>query len=295
MPMHPSYEDRSGVPDRVFAAVSPALAAHSAEAWAELIRRDVPPFEMAHLHHLTPIHDAMAAAAPEVPVVTHLHGTELNMLAVAERLARIANRLGATFEEMADRSAAGTPIDPEGLDEADRPLALATDWDHWRHADYWIESMRRWAQASDRLVVVAPHDQEEARRLLGVEHTTWIPNGVDLERFVPRDLSLDEKLARWRRWLVEEPLGWAEGGGPGSIAYSDADLEVFTDPATGEAAPVLLFVGRFTEVKRIPAHPGLRAGARALRSQGPAGDLGRLPGRVGRRARPHRGRGGGGR
>ena len=33
-----------------------------------------------HLHHLTPLHDAAAIALPDVPVLTHLHGTELKML-----------------------------------------------------------------------------------------------------------------------------------------------------------------------------------------------------------------------
>jgi glycosyltransferase involved in cell wall biosynthesis len=59
-------------------------------------------------------------------------------------------------------------------------------------------------------------------------------------------------MARWRRWLVEEPLGWREGGAPGSVRYGESDLEAFTDPGSGGPAPVLLFVGRFTEVKRIP-------------------------------------------
>jgi hypothetical protein len=36
--------------------------------------------DILHLHHLTPIHEAAARVAPEVPVVGHLHGTELLML-----------------------------------------------------------------------------------------------------------------------------------------------------------------------------------------------------------------------
>ena len=46
---------------------------------------------------------------------------------------------------------------------------------------------------------------------------------------------------------MEEPRGWDESGAPGSVAYSDAQLEPFR---TG--GPVLLYVGRYTEVKRIP-------------------------------------------
>ena len=39
---------------------------------------------MLHLHHLTPINAAAARVAPDVPVVGHLHGTELLMLEAIE-------------------------------------------------------------------------------------------------------------------------------------------------------------------------------------------------------------------
>ena len=45
---------------------------------------------------------------------------------------------------------------------------------------------------------------------------TWVPNGVDLDRFDRVELTPDERLARWREWLVEEPQGWSEGGEPGT-------------------------------------------------------------------------------
>src|SRR6476620_3593380 len=35
-PMHPSYEERAGVPDRSFPRVSPAQGAHMVAAWARL-------------------------------------------------------------------------------------------------------------------------------------------------------------------------------------------------------------------------------------------------------------------
>ena len=47
---------------------------------------------MLHLHHLTPLNAAAALAAPGVPVVGHLHGTELMML---EAIERGAGALGA--------------------------------------------------------------------------------------------------------------------------------------------------------------------------------------------------------
>ncbi len=36
--------------------------------------------DVLHLHHLTPIHEAASRVAPHVPVIGHLHGTELLML-----------------------------------------------------------------------------------------------------------------------------------------------------------------------------------------------------------------------
>jgi glycosyltransferase involved in cell wall biosynthesis len=227
-PLHPSYEDRPGQADRIFTAVSPALAEHLAAAWAEFMDQNLDPFDVAHLHHLTPLHDALARVRPDAPLVTHLHGTELKM-----------------------------------IDRAERELAAGNEASAWRHSEHWLAAMRGWAQSSDRLVVISPHDRDEVQRLLGVEpeRVTWIPNGVDTERFAPRGLSASERLGRWRRWLVEDPQGWREGGEPGSVAYAESDLDAFIDPDTGEASPVLLFVGRFTEVKRIPLL--VRAYARA--------------------------------
>ncbi len=265
VPMHPSYEDRSGAPDRVFAAVSPELGRHLASAWAPLLQTATvaPAPDVLHLHHLTPIHQAAAEVAPGVPVVTHLHGTELKMIDRVERLRMIAGQLGVGLAEMADRADAGALPDPATVAAGDRELFETTRWPSWRFGDHWLAEMRRWAAASSRLIVISPHDRAEAGRLLGIDpaRTRWLPNGVDLERFHRREISLDERLARWREWLVEHPQGWCEGGAAGSVAYAEADLERFVGPETGEAAPVLLFVGRFTEVKRVPLL--VRAFARA--------------------------------
>jgi glycosyltransferase involved in cell wall biosynthesis len=226
VPMHPSYEHREGAADRLFAAVSPELGEHLARAWEPLVERAFAanPPELLHLHHLTPLHEAAERRLPGLPLVTHLHGTELKMI---ERALEVE-------------------IGPE-----------------WEHAAHWAGEMRRWAARSDRLLVISPHDRDDAERLLGADpaKVTWVPNGVDLERFEPRQLSMQERLARWRRWLVEEPRGWCEGGEPGAVGYSEEHLRAFVDSDTGGPAPVLLFVGRFTEVKRIPLL--VRAYARA--------------------------------
>jgi len=80
------------------------------------------------------------------------------------------------------------------------------------------------------------------------DHVEWIPNGVDTGLFDRRDLTHDERLARWRHWLVDEPKGWDETGKPGSIRYSEEDIAPLADPD----APALLFVGRFLDFKRVP-------------------------------------------
>ena len=84
-----------------------------------------------------------------------------------------------------------------------------------------------------------------AERLLGIDpaRCVQIPNGFDPTVFERRPL---DRVEHWRRHLVAAPQGWAPGAEAGSVAYTDADLAVFEDDA-----PVLLFVGRFTEVKRV--------------------------------------------
>jgi glycosyltransferase involved in cell wall biosynthesis len=116
--------------------------------------------------------------------------------------------------------------------------------------------MRRWAAGCERLLALSPDAVRRVPGLLGVdpERVVWAPNGFDPAGFDRRPAT--DRLAHWRSWLVEEPRGWDESGEPGSVAYSEADLEPFR-----EGAPVLLYVGRYTEVKRIPLL--IRAHARA--------------------------------
>jgi len=265
VPMHPSFEDRPDVPDRIVGAVEPRLAEHLAGAWELMLTAAVAEHEpdVLHLHHLTPIHEAASRRLPDSPVVTHLHGTELKMIDRAGVLGGLARDLGTDLPGMADRATNGELPPAGAVAPEHRELYAATRWESWRHAPHWISAMKRWAAGSDRFIVISPHDRDEVGRLLDVDpaRTEWIPNGVDLSRFDRTDATAEQRLARWRRWLVDEPQGWSEGGAPGSVAYEESDLRAFVDPRTGEAAPVLLFVGRFTEVKRIPLL--VRAYARA--------------------------------
>src|SRR4051795_9219807 len=128
-PMHPSFEDRPDAPDPVFAAVDDAAYERHVAAWSKALdRAGAAGFDVLHLHHLTPLHEAAARVAPDVPVVAHLHGTELLML---------------------ERIAEGAPP-------------------NWLHADAWAERMRAWAGRAHRVVVPSPAQVPRVETLLGV-------------------------------------------------------------------------------------------------------------------------------
>jgi glycosyltransferase involved in cell wall biosynthesis len=126
----------------------------------------------------------------------------------------------------------------------------------WDHAAEWAERMRRWARGCERLLVLSPDAVRRVPGLLGVDpdRVVWAPNGFEPEGFDRRPVTGAARLAHWRRWLVEEPRGWDETAVPGSVAYTDDQLAPFS-------GAVLLYVGRFTEVKRVGLL--IRAHARA--------------------------------
>src|SRR3954471_20502788 len=73
-PMHPSYEDRADAPDPVFAAVGDDEYERHVAAWAEALERvRATEFDVLHLHHLTPLHEAAGPGAPAVPPVPPPH------------------------------------------------------------------------------------------------------------------------------------------------------------------------------------------------------------------------------
>jgi glycosyltransferase involved in cell wall biosynthesis len=228
----PSYEDRPGAPDRVFASVDDADYERLVGIWErQLAEAGAAEADLLHLHHLTPINEAAERSFGHVPRIGHLHGTELLMLRDID---------------------AGAP--------------------GWEHAGEWAERMRRWARGCERLLVLSPDAVRRVPGLLGVdpERVVWAPNGFDPVGFDRRPLTGEARLAHWRRWLVEEPRGWDEEGE--TVAYTESDLAPFA-----EGGPVLLYVGRFTEVKRVPLL--VRAHARAnLGRRAPLVLLGGFPG-----------------
>lgn len=227
-PMHPSFEARSGVPDRAFPWVSPAQGEGMARAWAGVFARSeaLAHARLLHLHHLTPMHDAAALALPGLPVVTHLHGTELKMLAAIARGESVI--LGP-------------------------------------YVGWWAARMRDAAHRAVATITISPHDRSQAVQLLGIDPGTVysIPNGVDIDHFTPHRPSPEERRSHWLRWLVSDPRGWDEATStPGSIRYTEAEVtDAFFDAETGTARPVLMYVGRFLAFKRVPLL--VRAYARA--------------------------------
>jgi glycosyltransferase involved in cell wall biosynthesis len=209
VPFQPSYEDRPGAPDRVFANVGDEEYERLVDVWVDALdRAGAARARLLHLHHLTPANEAARRAFPALPVVGQLHGTELAMLRILE---------------------AGAPAG-------------------WRFAEFWQERMHGWARACARLIV-PPGAAADVARLLGVPGRAIVelPSGVELDLFQRRPVDRGGRLAHWRRWLVDEPLGWDETGLPGSVAYTYSELWPLR-----EAEAILLYVGRYTAVKRLP-------------------------------------------
>jgi glycosyltransferase involved in cell wall biosynthesis len=203
-PMHGSYEDRPGAVDPVLAKLDDAELELQVRAWADALERAAGDgVDLLYLHHLTPLNEAAARVLPQVPVIGHVHGTELLMLEEIEQ---------------------GPPVG-------------------WAYAEEWAERLREWAARCRRIVVNDRGGLRRAAALLGIEEERFacIPNGFD-PAFAPGEV---DRRAHWRRHLVERPRGWLPGGPPGSVAYEEQDLEAL-------AGTVLLAVGRFTEVKRLP-------------------------------------------
>jgi glycosyltransferase involved in cell wall biosynthesis len=222
-PMHPSFEDRAGAPDRVFAVLDDDEYELQVAAWArELERARAWEADVLHLHHLSPLNEAAARVAPRVPVVGQLHGTELLML---ERIA--------------------------GVDPPD-----------WRYAARWANRIRGWARQC-ACVVVAPAGVKRAITLLDLppEKVAAVPNGVDVDLF--RHGAVNRE-AFWRRVLLQQPRGWLPGEPPGTARYGEADVVALAQ------GTVLLYVGRFTEVKRLDRLIGAFGRARE-RLRAPAG------------------------
>jgi glycosyltransferase involved in cell wall biosynthesis len=173
-PIHGSYEDRPGAVDPVLAKLGDAELELQVLAWAEAFERAAADgVDLLYLHHLTPLNEAAARVLPQVPVIGHVHGTELLMLEAIEQ---------------------GPPAD-------------------WEHAAEWAERLRRWASRCRRIVVNDRGGLGRAAALLGLEEErlACIPNGFD-PAFAPGDVDRRAHwrrhlVERPRGWLPGGPPG----------------------------------------------------------------------------------------
>ena len=253
-PFHGSFEDRAGAPDPVFASLGPEAMEVQIQAWESVfVQAGFGQVDVIHLHHLTPMHDAVGRRFPDRPLVTHLHGTDLKMIDRIERLRLAAARLGTDLAGLAAAASADELPSFDVLPPADQDLLGETRLPQYRFGMDRVEKMRTNAARSRRIICISPHDASEAVRLLGVSKDLIdvLPNGVDTELFAPSEVTVSRRRALLRRWLVDEPQGWDESGEPGSISYPPDALDAFFD-GQGEPVPLLLFVGRFLGFKRVP-------------------------------------------
>jgi len=147
-PMHGSYEDRPAAEDPVLAGLDDEAYELQVEAWARELRlAGAGAADLLYLHHLTPLSEAAARAFPGLPVLGHVHGTELLML---------------------ERIAAGAP-------------------QSWTHAASWAERICEWAAGCERIVVSSDEGLRRAAAVLDLdpERFVCIPNGFD-PSFAPR-------------------------------------------------------------------------------------------------------------
>jgi glycosyltransferase involved in cell wall biosynthesis len=220
-PMHGSYEDRPDAEDPVLASLDDEAFERQVEAWTQALElAGAGEADLLYLHHLTPINEAAAREFVGVPILGHVHGTELLML---------------------ERIAEGPPAS-------------------WTHAEEWSSRLREWAAACERIVVGNAGGLERAASILELEPERFVavPNGFD-PSFAPGRI---DRAAHWRRNLIERPRGWRPGEKAGSISYDESDLKAL-------AGTVLVYVGRFTAVKRLPLLIEAFAQARS-RFAGPA-------------------------
>jgi glycosyltransferase involved in cell wall biosynthesis len=157
-PVHGSYEDRPGAPDRVLASFDDEAFERQVETWSEAMTDAAGPgVDVLYLHHLTPLNEAASRVLPGVPVVGHVHGTELLML---------------------ERIVAGAPAG-------------------WTHAEEWRERICDWAAACSRIVVNDRSGLERAAALLSLPRDRFacIPNGFD-PIFLPAPIDRREHWRR---------------------------------------------------------------------------------------------------
>ena len=171
-----------------------------------------------HLHHLTPMHEAVRVLWPEVPVITHLHGTELKMLASVDRTipdqpgrfsrtwvgadAAVGRRIGPAGGHLPTQ-----PSTRHGPPRVD-PARVTTDRQRGRHRD-----------------VLAPCSHDGPSATHGSVGSSTIL--VDGARVAPRDRSPTRPMT-WRR----SPMSRAAGSG-GRVRWTVHAVQAGATPDRG--------------------------------------------------------------
>ncbi|MQF64986.1 glycosyltransferase family 4 protein [SAR202 cluster bacterium AC-409-J13_OGT_754m] len=186
-PMQASLEDRINVPDTLMARLSPEQLAKQIQSWRHLFSKELLEPALAHLHHLTPMHNAVYELWKKTKIITHLHGTELKMIEYIRSNPKLpfGDWWIEKMIENANMSNLIITVSPH-----DRDLAL-------------------------ELLSVPKHK------------VITIPNGVDIEIFKPTTLPDKVKMSYWKHWLVTDPQGWKPNHNPGTIRYTENDLKEF--------------------------------------------------------------------
>jgi glycosyltransferase involved in cell wall biosynthesis len=221
-PMHPSYEDRPGARDVCFALIDADAYGEHVAAWSRALERaDAAGADALHLHHLTPLNEAAARVAPDVPVIGHLHGTELLML---------------------ERIASGAP-------------------ESWLHAEAWRERMRRWAQSCERLIVLSESQVDRAVDLLGVDarRLVVIGNGFDGELFQPAPIDRTAFWRRQlvqhpRGWRPGEDAGSVRYS-LGEVATLESGVVLIAVSRFTEVKRLPLLIQAFERARRTARQP----------------------------------------
>jgi D-inositol-3-phosphate glycosyltransferase len=214
-PIHPSYEDKDGVPDRSFGRVSPKVTRHLEDRWTHHLRTfGFQHADVIHLNHLTPMQASARRAARNVPVVATMHGTEIKF-----------------WQLLTGESGEGRLL---------------------KYASFWRRNMARYAQLCDRIVAISSQDVATLINHLGVDHdrVRYIPHGVDIIRFHPEKLAAQDDEELWERLLIEDSKATEPGQKPGTLTYRMSDLGHLS-PGRHEHAVRILWLGRFLTQKRL--------------------------------------------
>lgn len=189
-PMQASLEDRVNVPDILMARLTPQQISRQIASWRHLFSKEPDEPAIAHLHHITPMHNAVLQLWKKTKVITHLHGTELKMIEYIR----------------------------SNLD-----LPLGHWWIKQMVSNAQISELVITVSPHDR-------DLARDLLSIPKDKVITIPNGVDLKIFKPTTLTDKVKMSYWKHWLITDPQGWKPDHDPGSIRYKQNDLKSFYNP-----------------------------------------------------------------